>query len=343
MSALPKTFKAAVFTAQGAPAEIKQVELKPPGDRQVLIKVKASGVCHSDMFTRYNAYGVGFPRIPGHEVVGNIAALGTGVDSKFQLGALVGVGWTAGFCGQCDRCRRGYPASCPKIAIAGLHIDGGHAEYVTVSEEGVALLPEGIDPAKAAPLLCAGITVYNGLRNIKEAMPGDVCVIAGIGGLGHLAIQFANKSGFKTVVISSSSSKKDLAVRLGAHVFIDTSAHDSVEEIKKMGGAKVIIITAPDAKLASSLVTALGHMGTMLILAAINEPLQVNAVHLLGNAAQIRGWPSGSAVDWEDTVKFAQLSGVEAMVETFSLEDYEKAYDRMMKNQVRFRSVITFP
>ncbi|KAJ3343148.1 hypothetical protein HDU93_009698 [Gonapodya sp. JEL0774] len=358
MNSLPKTYKAAQIQAKGSPPKIVELELKAPGDRQILIKVKASGVCHSDSFTKYDVYGAGLPRVPGHEIIGNIVALGPHVDSKFSVGKLVGVGWTAGFCGQCDRCRKGFGANCAKSSVAGIHLDGGHAEYVTISEEGVAIMPEDIDPAKAAPLLCAGITVFNSLRNVKEAGPGDVCVVAGIGGLGHLAIQFANKSGFKTVVISSSESKRALATKLGGHVYIDSSKQDAVAEILKMGGAKAILITAPDAKLASSLVNALAFRGTMLVLAAITEPLQVNSLHLLSNNAQVRGWSSGTSIDWEETVGFAQLTGVEAMVETFKLdiyndvsriishgnaEDYEKAFEKMMTNQVRFRSVITFP
>ncbi|KAJ3334058.1 hypothetical protein HDU93_008225, partial [Gonapodya sp. JEL0774] len=337
---LPSTYKCAVITEPGKPAVIETRPLNPnPPEKHVLIKVKGRAasvirICSPiKTGTSNDLDGVGFsayPRVPGHEILGKIVALGPNVAPKFEIGQIVGVGWTYGWDGTCPACQDGLFANCVNTKVTGIHFDGGHAEYVTAPDTSVAVLPDDIDPAKTAPHMCGGVTVFNGLRHTEEVRPGDVVAIAGVGGLGHLGIQFAAKAGYRTVAISGSAAKRDLALKLGAHNYIDSSKQDPVAELKKLGGAKVIVVTAPDHELIRQLVPGLGWRGTVLVVAVVPGESKIDMMTLLNNWGKVTAWAGGSARDWEDTVKFAQLTGVQTMVETFKLEQYQEAYEKMM-------------
>ena len=332
--------KAVQAARAGGDWEVVERDIPEPQSGQVRIKVEACGICHSDMFVKEGHWpGLQYPRIPGHEVAGRIDAVGSGVD-MWKTGQRVGVGWHGGHCGQCDSCRRGDFVLCRFAKVCGISYDGGWAEYVVVPAEAVAALPEELPADQAAPLLCAGITTFNSLRN-SGARAGDLVAVQGIGGLGHLAIQYAAKMGCVTVAVARGKDREPLAKKLGASHYLDASAGNPAEELLKLGGARVIMATAPDAKAIASMVEGLGINGKLLILAAPGEPVTVNAVTLIMRRASVQGWPSGTAKDSEDTLRFSALSGVHPMIERYPLDRAQEAYQQMMSGKTRFRAVLT--
>jgi D-arabinose 1-dehydrogenase-like Zn-dependent alcohol dehydrogenase len=311
-----------------------------PARGQVRIKVQACGVCHSDSLTKDGLWpGVTFPRSPGHEIAGLLEAVGEGV-ADWKVGDRVGVGWHGGNCFRCDPCRRGDFVNCRFLKIPGISYDGGYAPHVIAPVEALAHIPDALRPEEAAPLMCAGITTFNALRH-SGAGPGDLVAIQGIGGLGHLGVQFAAKFGYDVVAIGRGEDKQSLALKLGARRYIDSGTQNVAAELTKEGGAAVILATAPDAKSFGPLVDGLGVKGRLVIVGASAEPFAVSSFQLIGAQRSIIGWPSGTSKDSEDTLKFAAQMGVRAMIETFPLDQAEQAYDRMMTGKVRFRAVLT--
>ena len=330
--------RAMTVAKAGGPFERVELEIPDPARGQVRVKVEACGVCHSDALTRGGHFpGLTLPRVPGHEIAGRIDAVGEGVVG-FAAGDRVGVGWHGGHCFVCDPCRRGQFINCERGKVTGVTHDGGYAEYAVVPAESVARVPEGIPAAEVGPLLCAGITTYNALRH-SGARPGDTVAVQGIGGLGHLAIQFAAKMGFRTVAISRGADKEALARQLGAHDYVDTQQTSAAEGLKKIGGADLILATAPHADAIAGTVGGLKARGKLLIVAASFEPLSVPTLALLSGKT-IAGWPSGSSIDSEDTVRFSALTGVRPRVEVYPLEEAERAFASVMENRVRFRAVL---
>jgi len=328
-------------TRPNGPLEIVEHEIPQPGAGHVRIKVEACGVCHSDWFTKEGHWpGIKYPRVPGHEVAGIIDAVGNDVAGWTQ-GQRVGVGWHGGHCGYCDSCRRGDFVTC-QIApqVPGIAYDGGYAEYTIAPAAALALIPEGLSAVDAGPLMCAGVTTYNSLRN-SGARPGDLVAVLGIGGLGHLAIQFAAKMGFKTVAIARGKDKEPLARKLGASDYIDSQAADAAAELAKLGGARVILATVTSGKAMSAVLGGLGVNGKLIILGAADQPLEVNAGWMIGGRRSITGWPSGNSIDSQDTLRFSAQSGVRSMNEIFPLERAAEAYEHMMSGKVRFRAVLT--
>ncbi|MCW8386193.1 alcohol dehydrogenase [Fluoribacter dumoffii] len=329
----------AVQVSKSGEWETIQKEMVMPSLNQVRIKVEACGVCHSDAFVKENLWpNLHFPRIPGHEIAGVIDEIGANV-THWKPGQRVGVGWAGARCGYCHPCRHGEFILCEHHQITGLDYDGGYAEYMIAPVEALAAIPDELSFAEAAPLMCAGITTFNALRH-SVARAGDLVAIQGIGGLGHLAIQFAHKMGFKTVALSKGADKKDLAEKLGAHIYINTDDKDGALELKKLGGARVILATAPSGKAISPLVDALGNKGELVIVGASSDPIQVISTQLIAANRSIKGWPSGSAIDIEETLQFCALEGIRPMIQEYPLADAAKAYDGMMTNKVRFRAVI---
>ncbi|HWA49853.1 MAG TPA: alcohol dehydrogenase [Dongiaceae bacterium] len=323
-----------------APLELVERDIPNPGAGQVLIKVQACGVCHSDVFTKQGLFpGIKFPRVPGHEVVGLIDKVGDGVPN-WKAGQRVGVGWYGGHCGHCPSCRRGDFLTCANGQIAGISYDGGYADYMVAPFEALALIPDELQAAEAAPLLCAGITTYNALRH-SGARAGDTVAILGIGGLGHLGVQFAARMGCRTVAIARGADKGPLAKKLGAHVYLDSTSQDVVAELTKMGGARVILSTVTDAKTISKTMGGLGIDGKMIVVGVSPEPIEVSPFLLVGGRRSIQGWPSGTSTDSEDTLNFSALSNIRPMIETMPLERAAEAYERMMSGAARFRMVIT--
>jgi D-arabinose 1-dehydrogenase-like Zn-dependent alcohol dehydrogenase len=330
--------KAVQVSKANAPFEVVERDIPTPADTQVRIKVEACGMCHSDAFVRAAAFpGIALPRIPGHEIAGRIDAVGARV-TAWKAGDRVGVGWHGGHCFVCNACRKGLFINCANAKITGITHDGGYAEYVVVPSESVARIPDDLDGAETGPLLCAGITTYNALRN-SGARAGDTVAVQGIGGLGHLAIQYAAKMGFRTVALSSGSDKEELARQLGAHEYIDTNKIAASEGLQKLGGADLVLATAPHSSAIASVIGGLKPRGTLLLVAAPHEPLTVSAFGLLSGRA-IVGWPSGTAMDSEETVTFSKLARVKARIETFPLERVEDAFAKVMQNKVRFRAVL---
>lgn len=336
-----KTMRAVQVSKAGGPFELVERPIPEPGPRQIRIKVEACGICHSDALVKSGAYpGLSLPRIPGHELAGRIDAVGGAVNAaQWKPGDRVGVGWHGGHCFECNACRRGHFINCVKGLVTGISHDGGYAEYVVVPQESVARIPDALSAIDAGPLLCAGITTYNALRN-SGARPGDTVAIQGIGGLGHLALQYAARMGFRTVALSRGQDKAELAHQLGAHVYLDTAKVELGEGLQKLGGADLILATAPHAASISSAVDGLKPRGKLMIVAAPFEPLQVSVFALLSGKT-IHGWPSGSAIDSEDTMAFSALTNVRPRVEVFKLEQAETAFAKMMDNRVRFRAVLT--
>ncbi|HYP88378.1 MAG TPA: alcohol dehydrogenase [Polyangiaceae bacterium] len=334
---MPK-MRAVIVSKANAPFETVEREVPEPGAGQVRIKVEACGVCHSDAFVKSGGYpGLTLPRVPGHEIAGRIDAVGAGVN-QWRAGDRVGVGWHGGHCFQCNACRRGLFINCEKAKVTGISFDGGYAEYTVVPSEAVARLPDSLTPVEAGPLLCAGVTTYNSLRN-AGLRPGDTVAVQGIGGLGHLGIQFAAKMGMHVVALSRGADKEELARKLGAHEYVDTAKISAAEGLQKLGGADLVLAAAPNAEAMASTIDGLKPRGTLLIVAAPFEPLQVSAMALL-SGKRIQGWPSGSSVDSEDAMRFSALSGVKPITETFKLEHAEQAFARVMENKVRFRAVL---
>jgi propanol-preferring alcohol dehydrogenase len=304
----------------------------------VRIKVEACGVCHSDAIVKGGRYpGLTLPRVPGHEIAGRIDAVGAGV-TAWIAGDRVGVGWHGGHCFVCDACRRGLFLNCERAKVTGISHDGGYAEYVVVPAESVARVPEGMSAAEVGPLLCAGVTTYNSLRN-SGARAGQTVAVQGIGGLGHLGVQYAARMGFRTVAISRGADKAKLARELGAHEYIDTEATPAADALNKLGGADLVLATAPSSDAIASVIDGLKPRGKLLLVAAPLTPVSFNGPGLL-TGKSIAGWPSGSSIDSEDTVAFSALTGVRPRIETFALADAEKAFAHMMENRVRFRAVL---
>ena len=334
------TMKVAQIAKPGQGFEVVERTIPVPGAGEVRIKVQACGVCHSDVLTVEGGWpGIQYPRIPGHEVAGVIDAVGTGV-TAWKKGQRVGVGWHGGQDNTCPQCRRGDFANCENVKIAGISYDGGYQEYMVAPVEALVSIPEGLKDVDAAPLLCAGITTFNALRH-SGALPGDLVAVQGIGGLGHLGIQFANKFGYRVAAVGRGPENAALAKKLGAHVYIDSKATNAAQELKKLGGAKVILGTAPSSKAMSELIDGLGPNGKFLVVGAGPDPIEVTPVQLIVGGKSIQGWWSGIPMDSEDTLRFAELSGVRPMIETYPLEKAAEAYARMMSGKAEFRVVLT--
>jgi propanol-preferring alcohol dehydrogenase len=330
--------RAVQVSKPNGPFEVVDREVRDPGPGEVRIKIEACGVCHSDAVTRLGVYpGFTFPRVPGHEIAGRVDAVGSRVKA-WKVGERVGVGWHGGHCFLCTPCRKGDFINCEQAQVTGVTLDGGYAEYVVVPFEAVARIPEELEPAEAAPLLCAGVTTFNSMRN-SGAKPGDTVAVQGIGGLGHLAIQYAARMGFRTVAISRGADKKELARELGAHEYIDTEQVDASEGLRKLGGADLVVATAPNSAAIASTVNGLKPRGKLLIVAVPFEPLQVPGPSLVSGKS-IAGWPSGSAIDSEETMAFSSLTQVRPRIEKFPLEQAEEAWGRVMTNRVHFRAVL---
>ncbi|MGB7922795.1 MAG: alcohol dehydrogenase [Pyrinomonadaceae bacterium] len=332
--------KVAQIPEPGADFQIVEREIPDPGAGHVRIKVQACGVCHSDALTKEGLWpGIQYPRIPGHEVVGVIDELGAGV-SVWTKGQRAGVGWHGGHDGTCLSCRRGDFGNCRNLKIAGISYDGGYQQYMVAPVEALVAIPESLNDTEAAPLLCAGITTFNALRH-SGASPGDLVAVLGIGGLGHLGIQFANKSGYRVAAIGRGSENATLAKKLGATVYIDSRATNAAEELQKLGGAQVILATAPSSKAMSELIDGLGPNGKLIVIGADFAPIEVTPLQLISGSRTIQGWASGTPVDSEDTLRFAELTGVRPMIETYPLEKAAEAYARMMSGDAQFRVVLT--
>jgi len=332
--------RVAQVPAPGADLEIVEREIPHPGPRQVRIKVEACGICHSDVLVKDGQWpGLVYPKIPGHEVAGVIDEVGSD-SAPWKVGQRAGVGWHGGQCGYCRSCRRGNFVACENIRITGIHFDGGYAEYMIAPIDSVALIPDSLAALEAGPLMCAGITTFNALRN-SGARGGDVVAVQALGGLGHLGVQFAAKLGFHTVAISRGADKAELARSLGAHAYIDTDVQDAAAELKKLGGAKVILATAPSGKSMSALIGGIGPEGKLIAVGAGSDPIEVTPTQLILGQLSVQGWYSGIPTDSEDTMRFSALTGVHPMIETYPLAKAQEAYDRMMSNKARFRVVLT--
>jgi len=332
--------KVAQVPKPGADFEIVEREIPKPGPRQVRIRVQACGVCHSDVLTKEGLWpGIEYPRIPGHEVAGVVDEVGEGV-SEWTKGQRVGVGWHGGHDGTCRECRRGDFRNCKNVKVCGINYDGGYQEYMVAPAEAVVAIPDGLKDTEAGPLLCAGITTYNALRH-SGALPGDLVAVQGIGGLGHLGVQFANKFGYKVAAIGRGPENAKLAEKLGASVYIDSQATKPAEELQKLGGARVILATAPNSKAMSELIDGLGPNGELMVVGATFDPIEVTPVQLIFGSKTIQGWAAGTPADSEDTLNFSELTGVRPMIETYPLEKAAEAYARMMSGKAQFRVVLT--
>jgi D-arabinose 1-dehydrogenase-like Zn-dependent alcohol dehydrogenase len=332
--------KVAQVPKAGADFQIVEREIPKPGAGHVRIKVQACGVCHSDALTKEGAWpGIQYPRIPGHEVAGIIDEVGAGV-SEWKQGQRVGVGWFGGQDNTCPSCRRGDFINCRNLKIPGISYDGGYQQYMVAPVEALAAIPESLNDAEAAPLLCAGITTFNSLRH-SGAMPGDLVAVQGIGGLGHLGIQFASKCGYKVAAVGRGSENAALAKKLGASVYIDSKSTKAAEALQKLGGAQVILATAPSSKAMSELVDGLGPNGKLMVIGATFDPIEVKPVQLIMGVRAIQGWAAGTPADSEDTLRFAELTGVRPMIERYPLEKAGEAYARMMSGNAQFRVVLT--
>jgi D-arabinose 1-dehydrogenase-like Zn-dependent alcohol dehydrogenase len=332
--------KAVQVSKPGAAFELVEREIPQPGPGAVRVKVEACGLCHSDVLVKEGLWpGLQYPRVPGHEIAGRVDAVGANV-ANWKVGQRVGVGWHGGHCFVCDSCRRGDFVLCSNEKITAIHFDGGYAEYMVAPAEAVALIPEELPADQAAPLMCAGITTFNALRN-AGARPGDLVAVQGIGGLGHLGIQYAQRMGFRTVAIGHNKDKEPLAKKLGAHYYIDTASSDPAKELQALGGARLVLATASDAKSMASLAGGLGPNGKLLVVGAPAEPISVNVALLIMGRKSIKGWSSGTGKDSEDTLNFSALTGVRPMIEKYPLERAAEAYDRMIQGHARFRVVLT--
>jgi D-arabinose 1-dehydrogenase-like Zn-dependent alcohol dehydrogenase len=332
--------KAAQVPKPGGDFEIVEREIPKPQAGHVRVKVQACGICHSDSFTKEGQWpGIQYPRVPGHEVAGIVDELGAGV-TEWKMGQRVGVGWHGGHDGTCVPCRRGDFRNCVNMQVPGISYDGGYQQYMVAPANALVAMPDRLGDVEAAPLLCAGITTYNALRH-SGAMPGDLVAVLGIGGLGHLGIQFANKFGYKVAAIGRGSENTALAKKLGAHVYIDSQATKPAEELQKLGGAQVILATAPSSKAMSEVIDGLGPNGKLVAIGATLDPIEVAPVQLINGSRTIQGWASGTPADEEDTLQFAVLSGVRPMIETYPLEKAGEAYARMMSGKAQFRVVLT--
>ena len=332
--------KVAQISKPGGDFEIVERAIPEPGPGQVRIKVQACGVCHSDVLTKEGAWpGIQYPRVPGHEVAGVVDAVGDNV-SEWKKGQRVGVGWHGGHDGTCRECRRGDFRNCQNLQVSGISYDGGYQQYMVAPSEALVPIPDGLNDVEAAPLLCAGITTYNALRH-SGALPGDLVAVQGIGGLGHLGIQFATKFGYKVVAIGRGPENASLAKKLGASLYVDSQSTKPAEELQKLGGARVILATAPSSKAMSELIDGLGPNGELMVVGAAFEPIEVTPLQLINGSRTIQGWASGTPADSEDTLRFSELSGVRPMIEIYPLEKAGEAYARMLSGNAQFRVVLT--
>jgi D-arabinose 1-dehydrogenase-like Zn-dependent alcohol dehydrogenase len=332
--------KVAQIPKAGADFQVVEREIPNPGAGQVRIKVQACGVCHSDVLTKEGLWpGIQYPRVPGHEVAGIIDELGAGV-SEWKKGQRAGVGWHGGQDGTCPSCRRGDFRNCRNLKIPGISYDGGYQQYMVAPIEALVALPESLSAIEAAPLLCAGITTYNALRH-SGALPGDFVAVQGIGGLGHLGIQFANKFGYKVAAIGRGPENGALAKKLGAYVYIDSKSTNAAQALQELGGAQVILATAPSSKAMSELIDGLGPNGKLMVIGVTSDPIEVTPIQLISGSRTIQGWAAGTPADSEDTLRFAELTGVRPMIETYPFEKAAEAYARMMSGKAEFRVVLT--
>ncbi|KAL8726980.1 MAG: hypothetical protein Q9166_006343 [cf. Caloplaca sp. 2 TL-2023] len=335
---LPKTYKAAIFKQANDKLTIEDVELKQPGQGQVLIKVLATGICHSDVMVQTGAFGSPYPIVPGHEMIGNVAAVGPG-EKRWKVGDRVGGPWHGGHDGVCKACNRGLFQMCENATINGVFRDGGYAEYCILRSEATVSIPADADPAEFCPLLCAGVTVFNSMRQ-QHIASGETVAVQGLGGLGHLAIQYASKMGYRVVALSSSGAKEKFARELGATDYIDGSKEDHAEALQKLGGASLIVSTVPSPETIGKLVGGLGILGKLLILAPCGE-VSVNTIPMVIKGLSVTSWPAGHAMDCEEAISFARLHHINCMIEKFPLEKANEAYEHMVNGKARFRAVIT--
>jgi alcohol dehydrogenase len=334
-----RTMKAVQVAQAGGPLEVVEREVPQPPAGHVLIKVQACGICHSDSFTVEGGWpGLQYPRVPGHEIAGVIDTLGAGVQD-WQQGQRVGVGWHGGHCGHCDSCRHGDFVLCKTALVPGISYDGGYAEYMVAPQEALARMPEDLSDVDAAPLLCAGITTFNALRH-SGATAGDVVAVLGIGGLGHLGVQFARQMGFVTVAIARGQDKAPLARQLGAHHYVDSQAQNVAETLQALGGARVILSTVTVSKAINDAIGGLGRNGKLIMVGVGNDPVEVPIAQFIMGRNSVQGWPSGTAADSQETLQFSALSGVKPMIEEYPLSQAQQAYDRMMSGKARFRVVL---
>ena len=332
--------RAVQVTRPKGPLELVEREVPTPKARQVRVRVEACGLCHSDMLVKEGYWpGVEYPRVPGHEVAGVIDAVGADVP-EWKVGQRVGIGWHGGHCGYCDSCRRGSFVTCRRMPIPGFLYDGGYAEYMVAPFEALAAIPDELSAVEAGPLMCAGITTFNALRN-SGARAGDVVAILGIGGLGHLGVQFAAKMGFRTVAIARGKDKEALAKKLGAQVYIDSKGEDVGASLQKLGGARAVLATVTSGEAMAQALPGLGTDGRLLIIGAAMDPMPVIPAYLIGQRQSVQGWPSGTSMDSQDTMAFSAMTGVRPMIEEFPLERANEAYQRMLSNDARFRVVLT--
>ncbi len=337
MSSLPKTYKAVVVREKGTNFNLEDVEMKQPEAGQVLVKVLACGVCFSDVAIATGEMGDVFPRTPGHEIVGDVVAVGDGVKT-LSTGQRVGGPWHGGHDGTCRQCNRGQFQMCENEQINGYSRDGGYAEYVLLRAEAVVRVPKDMEPASAAPLLCAGVTVFNGIRKMGVEQ-GALVAVQGLGGLGHLAVQYANKMGYEVAVLSSGDDKADFAKKLGAHHYINSKSKDGTAELQKLGGASIIVQTAPNPKIVGGLVAGLAPGGKLLSLAPVG-PVEFDTVSLVLKGASVNGWPSGHALDSEEAIRFANTHGVKCMIEKYPLSEVQDAVNSLLAGKPRFRNVL---
>jgi alcohol dehydrogenase len=334
---MPKMRAVQVFSAKG-PFEVVERDIPDPGPGTVRVKVQACGVCHSDSIVKEGIMPLQYPRVPGHEVVGIVDAVGANVQG-FKAGQRVGAGWHGGNCGYCENCRRGDAFACQTAThITGLTADGGYADYMIARAEALAFVPDELSPEEAAPLMCAGVTTFNCLRN-SGARPGELVAILGLGGLGHLGVQFAAKAGYRAVAIARGKDKEPLAKKLGAWKYIDSESQNPAVELQKLGGAKVVLATVTNADAMTAVIGGLGVHGTMMLIGAVPS-LTVPPLQLLGSRQSVKGWYSGTSIDSQDTLKFSVLEGVRSMNEVYPLEKANEAYERMMSGKARFRVVL---
>ena len=334
------TMKAAQISEPGGAFQIVELKVPVPQAGQVRIKVQACGVCHSDVLTKEGQWpGIEYPRTPGHEIAGIIDEVGAGV-TAWKEGQRVGVGWHGGQDNTCRECRRGDFRNCRNLKVCGIHYDGGYQEYMVAPIEALVPIPEGLRDVDAAPLLCAGITTYNALRH-SGAFPGDLVAVQGIGGLGHLGVQYASKFGYDVVAIGRGAETGALAKKLGANTYIDSASTKPAEVLQQLGGARVILATAPNSKAMSELIDGLGPNGKLIVVGAAFDPIEVTPLQLISGSRTIQGWAAGTAADSEDTLHFSEQKGVRPMIEAYPLEKAAEAYDRMLSGKAEFRVILT--
>ncbi|KAF3010355.1 hypothetical protein E8E14_009084 [Neopestalotiopsis sp. 37M] len=337
MSSLPKTYKHAIFKAQGEPLTLEQVNLVEPSKGEILVKVEACGVCYSDMYAQHNGMGGGFPIVPGHEVIGRVAAIGEGT-SSWNVGDRIGAGWHGGHDGTCVACKKGWLQMCSNPVINGENKQGGYSEYVLIRAEAAVRVPDHVDAATYAPILCAGMTAFNAIRNMGIPA-GETVAVQGLGGVGHMAIQYAAAFGYRVIAVSRDASKEEFARKLGATEYVDASKGDVGAQIQKLGGARLAVATAPSADGLGDLMNGLGILGKLLILSVPGE-IKLNTFAMLGKGLSVQSWPGGHCGDSEDTIQFSELKGIETIVTKYPLDKAQEAYEAMLSGKVQGRAVL---